>query len=80
MSRHYKDVNNGKGTNLTIAAGKYISVGSGGTDITIRGNGKVLAFDNWNNFINAIDMTKAVYYCDDSKKCYAAEQIIREED
>lgn len=65
MSRKYKNVKNGKGTNLTIAPGKYISVGFKGTDVTIRGNGKVLAFDNWNDFVDAINQEKSAYHnCD----------------
>lgn len=65
MSRRYKDVKNGRGTNLTITPEKYISVGFEGTDVTIRGNGKVLAFDNWNDFVDAINQEKSVYYsCD----------------
>lgn len=65
MSRNYKDVKNGRGTNLTIAPGKYISVGPGGTDVTVRGNGKVLAFDNWSDFVDAIDHEKSTYHsCD----------------
>lgn len=65
MSRHYKDVKNGRGTNLTVDPGKYISVGPGGTDVTIRGNGKVLAFDNWNDLVDAIDQKKSTYHsCD----------------
>ena len=46
MSRNYKTVKNGRGTDLMIGEGKYVSVGAGGTDITIRGDGKVLAFDD----------------------------------
>lgn len=61
MSRLYKDVKNGRGTNLTIGSGMYISVGPSGNDVTIRGNGNVLAFDNWNDFVGAIDKEKSVY-------------------
>ena len=44
-----------------IGEGKYVSVGAGGTDITIRGDGKVLAFDDWIELINAINEDEAVY-------------------
>lgn len=65
MSRRYKDVKNGRGTNLTIGPEMYISVGPGGTDVTIRGNGNVLAFDNWKDFVASIDKEKSVYHsCD----------------
>lgn len=65
MGSHYKDVKNGKGTDLIIGRGKYISVGPGGTDVTVRGNGKVLAFDSWSDFIDAIDAGKSAYHsCD----------------
>ncbi len=65
MGRHYKDVKNGRGTDLNIGPGKYISVGPGGTDITVRGNGKVLAFDNWKDFVDAIDQEKSAYHSSD---------------
>ena len=42
MGRNYKTVKNGRGTELVIGEGKYISVGLDGTDITIRGNGNVI--------------------------------------
>lgn len=61
MGRHYKDVKNGRGTDLTVGPGKYISVGPGGTDITIRGNGIVVAFDKWEDLIESIDVGKAAY-------------------
>lgn len=54
-------INNGKGTNLTIGPGAYISLGEDGTDIMIRGNKKVIAFDTWEDFVNAIDEKQAVY-------------------
>ena len=65
LSTHYKNVSNSNGTELTIDAGKYLSVGKNGTDIMIRGNGIVLAFNDWNSFINAIDYRKATYYHQD---------------
>ena len=61
MGRNYKTVMNGIGTDLMIGEDRYISVGSDGTDITIRGNGKVLAFDDWTAFINPVSEDKAVY-------------------
>ena len=61
MSKNYKTVKNGRGTDLMIGEGKYILVGAGGADVTIRGDGKVLAFDDWNGLMDAIDEDKAVY-------------------
>ena len=61
MSKNYKTVKNGRGTDLLIGEGKYISVGAGGADVTIRGDGKVLAFDDWNGLMDAINEDKAVY-------------------
>ena len=61
MGRDYKIVKNGRGTDLMIGEGKYVSVGAGGTDITIRGDGKILAFDDWIGLMDAIDEDKAVY-------------------
>ncbi len=61
MGKNYKTVRNGKGTELMIGEGKYISAGAEGTDITIRGDEKVLAFDGWNDLVNAINEDKAVY-------------------
>ncbi len=61
MGRNYKTIRNGRGTELMIGEGKYISAGAGGTDINIRGDGKVLAFDGWNDLVNAINEDKAVY-------------------
>lgn len=55
MSSHYKEVKNGKGTILMIEPDKYISIGSKGSDVTIRGKGRVIAFDNWDDLIDAID-------------------------
>lgn len=70
MSQHYKSVNNGFGTELTIrknsADSAYISIGKNGNDIMLRGNGKAIAFDTWNDLIDAIDVTKATYYTDDN--------------
>lgn len=65
LSSHYKSIRNGKGTELWIGKETYLSVGKNGTDVMIRGNGIVVAFDDWNNFINAIDCKKAVYYHQD---------------
>lgn len=71
MSSHYKSINNGHGTELTIKSNvndsAYISIGPNGTDIMLRGKGKVIAFDNWSNLIDAIDISKASYYADDNK-------------
>jgi len=65
LSTHYKSASNGNGTELTIETGKYLSVRKNGTDIMIIGNGIVLAFDDWDSFINAIDHRKATYYHQD---------------
>lgn len=68
MSRHFKEVKNGNGTVLTIGPVKYISIGPKGSDVTIRGNGKVVAFDKWDDLIDAIDIEKAAYVCSDFQK------------
>lgn len=62
MSRHYKNVKNGLGTDLIISDDKYISVGKDGADVTIRGNGIVAAFDTWEEFVNSIELSKATYF------------------
>lgn len=49
-----------------ISEGRYLSVGKGGGDVTIRGNGRVIAFDNWDDFVDAIDITKSVWARDDN--------------
>ena len=61
MSKNYKTVKNSMGADLMIGLGKYVSVGAGGTDITIKADGKVLAFDDWIGLMNAINEDKAVY-------------------
>lgn len=66
MSRHYKSVKNGNGTELTISDGAYLMVGPNGTDIMLRGAGKVVAFDKWEDFVGAIDTKKATYFKDDN--------------
>ena len=68
MSRHFKQINNGNGTDLTISPGKYISVGKDGTDIYIRGDDRVAAFNSWEDLIGAIDLKKAAWYSIDSEK------------
>lgn len=65
MSRHYKEIKNGKGTSLLISDDSYITVGPKETDIMLRGSGKVFAFDHWNDFIASIDPNKAVYFHED---------------
>lgn len=65
MSQHYKEVKNGKGTNLTISEDCYISVGANGQNIMLRGQGKVLCFSSWNEFIDSINTSKATYYTKD---------------
>lgn len=66
MSSHYKEVKNGNGTNLTIRDGDimesaYISVGKNCSDVTIRGCGRVIEFDKWDDLIDAIDTNSAAY-------------------
>lgn len=65
MAAKYKEIKNGNGTKLTIGDNQYISVGKNGEDIAIRGNDKVIYFIKWEDFINAIDISKAVYANDD---------------
>lgn len=62
MGKNYKTVKNGRGTELVIDDQRYISVGMGGTDVTIRGDGMVLSFDRWDDFISAVNVEKAAYY------------------
>lgn len=38
-----------------------MSAGADGTDMTIKRDGKVLAFDDWTAFINPVSEDKAVY-------------------
>lgn len=67
MSSHYKEIKVGKGTTLVVRekgnefCSAYISIGSNGKDIKLRGNGKVIAFDDWDDLIAAIDENKAAY-------------------
>ncbi len=64
-SKYYKNVKNGRGTNLAIDAQSYLSVGPNGANIMIRGAGKVIAFECWEDLIGAIDTRKAAYHnCD----------------
>lgn len=65
VARNYKSVKNGRGTTLEISPLQYISVGKDGMDVTIRGNGKVIAFDSWDDFVNAVDEKKAAYHVHD---------------
>lgn len=62
MSRHYKPINNGNGTELTISNSKYIVVGPNGTDITIRCGDEVIAFDTLEDMVSSIDKGKCAYY------------------
>lgn len=68
MSGYYKEIANGRGTNLTIADGSYISVGPNGNNVTVRGAGKVMAFDTWEQFISSINKDKAAYVSDDKEE------------
>ena len=45
MGRSYKNIRNGRGTDLSIDKDKYISVGRCGENVTVRGNGLVIAFN-----------------------------------
>lgn len=74
MSRHFREILNGNDTTLNIkpceevshiSESSYISVGPGGTDVMVRGSGKVLAFDTWEQLVNAIDIKQAAYACED---------------
>ena len=65
LGKNHKTVKNGSGTTLVIDDQKYISVSTGGTYVTIRGNGKVLSFDKWDDLVNAVSEKKAVYHKDD---------------
>lgn len=63
MSRHYKDIRNGQGTNLTIGPDdRYISIGPDGKDIMIGCKDEVLAFDSFEDMVKAIDISKTSYY------------------
>lgn len=65
MAAKYKEIKNGNGTNLTISEGRYITIGKDGKDVTIRGNDKVIYFTTWDDLVNAIDVSKAIYANDD---------------
>lgn len=67
MSGCYKEIKNGRGTNLTIAEDSYISVGQNGNDVTIRGAGKVMGFDTWEQFISSINKSNANYVSKDKE-------------
>jgi len=62
MGSGYKNIRNGRGTDLTIDEDKYISVGRCGENVTVRGNGLVIAFHSWSDFMAAIDVGKAAYF------------------
>ena len=66
MSSNYKQVANGKGTDLTIGPSKYISVGKDGNDITLRCGDKAMSFSTMEDLINAIDPDKTAWFQDDS--------------
>ena len=53
-------------TLITVQVVLYLSVGKNVTDVTIRGNGRVIAFDTWDDFVDAIDITKSVWARDDN--------------
>lgn len=65
MSR-YKLVHNGRGTVLSVDSVNYIAVGPNGENISIRGNGKLIFFDSWEDLVAAIDEKKA-RYCERDK-------------
>lgn len=81
MGRDYKNIRNGKGTDLIIDNDKYISVGRCGENVTVRGNGLVIAFNGWSDFMAAIDVGKAAYYSYDrgSKENTSAEKFLQVE-
>ena len=61
MSAQYKTVRNGRGTCLEIGAESYLLVGKGGEEVMVRGKGVVAAFDSWEAFLGALDMSGASY-------------------
>ena len=62
MSRHYKEIKNGDGTDIIIDPEKYISIGKNGEDIMIGCNGKVISFDTFEKMVNAMDVAKSAYH------------------
>lgn len=66
MSRHYKPVRNGNGTELTISENNYISIGPNGTDIMLRCGDEVLAFDSFEDMVASMDKEKCSYYKNDN--------------
>ncbi len=67
MSSYYKEakIKNRGGTTLVIASDSCLSVGYGGTNAMVRGNEKVIAFDNWTGLVDAIDAGKHAYHKSD---------------
>ena len=65
LGRDYKTVRNGRGTMLEIGPESYISVGQGGKEIMMRGDGMVIAFPSWRDMISAVDVSRASYYMGD---------------
>lgn len=61
MSAHYKEIKNGKGTDLIIGEREYISIGRKGEDVVIGNKNWHIAFDSFDDFVNAIDVSKARY-------------------
>lgn len=65
MSRYYKEIKNGDGTNLIIGPdSRYISIGKNGEDIMIGCNGKCIAFDSFEQMFDALSISKSTYYKD----------------
>lgn len=72
MSRKSKQiVIKRKGVDVFIGSPEdadYVSIGPNGTDIMIRGNGRVLAFNSWKDLVAAISPENAVYYSEENDR------------
>lgn len=78
MSRQYKSVSNGNGTDLTISSNHYFSIGKNGTDIMLRCGDEVLAFDTFQDMVDAIDKSRCAYYKKDNTFRDAVLIVVRE--
>ena len=63
-----KEIKNGNGTILMISEDSYISVDKNGKNIMLRAHGKVLAFDSFDDLVDAIDINKATYVNCDNRR------------
>lgn len=71
MSRHYKPIKNGRGTELIITENDYISIGKDGTDIMMRCGRELLAFNSFEDMVNAINKEKCICYHKDNDFQYS---------